>query len=238
MESFLNVMSNKRKIIAVIPARGGSKRLPGKNTKLFCGKPLISWTIEAAKKSKYLDEILITSDDSSILEIANKYGVSFIDRPKSLAIDTANTSDVLLHALSMQNLEFDFVILLQPTSPLRSHKQIDEAIELLFEKSSVSIVSVCECEHSPVWSNRLPGNFSMKGFVSEGYEGARSQDIDIYYRLNGAIYIIDITVFKKLRKLLIDDSYAYVMNTENSIDIDTIYDFVCAESLMNFNFKK
>ena len=231
-------MSNKRKIIAVIPARGGSKRLPGKNTKLFCGKPLISWTIEAAKKSKYLDEILITSDDSSILEIANKYGVSFIDRPKSLAIDTANTSDVLLHALSMQNLEFDFVILLQPTSPLRSHKQIDEAIELLFEKSSVSIVSVCECEHSPVWSNRLPGNFSMKGFVSEGYEGARSQDIDIYYRLNGAIYIIDITVFKKLRKLLIDDSYAYVMNTENSIDIDTIYDFVCAESLMNFNFKK
>ena len=231
-------MYNNKKIITVIPARGGSKRLPGKNTKNLCGKPLISWTIEAAKESKYLDKVVVTSDDNSIFEIASAHNVSFIDRPKSLASDIATTSDVLLHAINEQESEFDFLVLLQPTSPLRSDMQIDEAIELLFKKGSDSIISVCECEHSPVWSNKLPENLSMKEFIPERYTHTRSQDIDTYYRLNGAIYIIDINIFRKNKALLTDDSYAYIMNSEDSIDIDTMYDFICAESLMSYKLKK
>ena len=225
-------MINKKRVVAFIPARSGSKRLVGKNTKLLCGKPLISWTIEAAINSKYVDEVVITSNDVAVKKIAMSYGVSFVARPEELANDLASTSDVLLHALSLQTSKVDIVVLLQPTSPLRSHYQIDQAIELLREKDEKPIVSVSKCEHSPVWSNTLSKNLSMKGFMLDQYSTYRSQDLDSYYRLNGAIYIASILDFMRDKVFLTDDSYAFIMEPQDSIDIDTEYDFICAEALM------
>jgi len=225
-------MINDKKIIAIIPARGGSKRLLGKNTKLLCGKPLISWTIEAAKKSKYLDTTVITSDDDVVRKIANDYDVAFLQRPELLANDNAVSADVLLHALNAQKIEFDLVVLLQPTSPLRTHYQIDQAIEVLLEKNAKSIVSVCKSDHSPIWSNLLPEDLSMKGFMLDKYAAQRSQDLEVFYRLNGAIYIVNIIDFVREKKFLTDESFAFLMNQQDSIDIDTEYDFICAEALM------
>ena len=174
--------------LAIIPARGGSKRLPRKNLLDLCGKPLIAWSIEAALKSKYISKVIVSSDDEEILNIAKEYKADFIKRPDELASDTATTFDALKHTLENVG-KYDYVVLLQPTSPLRSEKHIDEAIELLEEKSADAIISVCEMEHSPLWSNILDENLDMSNFLRDEVLNKRSQDLPKYYRLNGAIYI-------------------------------------------------
>ena len=130
---------NNRTFLAIIPARGGSKRLPRKNVLDLNGKPLIAWSIEAGVKSSYINKVLVSSDDSEILEISKQYGAEIIIRPDELASDTATTFDAIKH--SIENSEpYDYVILLQPTSPLRDTKQINEAIDLLIEKNADAIV--------------------------------------------------------------------------------------------------
>ena len=174
--------------LAIIPARGGSKRLPRKNLLDLCGKPLIAWSIEAALKSKYISKVIVSSDDEEILNIAKEYKADFIKRPDELASDTATTFDTLKHTL--ENVEkYDYVVLLQPTSPLRTEKHINEAIELLEEKNADAIISVCEMEHSPLWSNTLDENLDITNFLRDEVLNKRSQDLPKYYRLNGAIYI-------------------------------------------------
>ena len=174
--------------LAIIPARGGSKRLPRKNILDLCGKPLISWSIEAALKSKYISKVVVSSDDEEILNISSNFGADIIKRPYELANDTATTFDTVKHTID--NFEnYDYIVLLQPTSPLRNENQIDEAIELLEEKQADAIVSVCEMDHSPLWSNILPEDGNMRGFLREEILNKRSQDLEKYYRLNGAIYI-------------------------------------------------
>ena len=174
--------------LVIIPARGGSKRLPRKNLLDLCGKPLIAWSIEAALKSKYISKVIVSSDDEEILNIAKEYKADFIKRPDELASDTATTFDALKHTL--ENVEkYDYVVLLQPTSPLRTEKHIDEAIELLKEKNADAIISVCEMEHSPLWSNTLDEDLNMSNFLRDEVLNKRSQDLPKYYRLNGAIYI-------------------------------------------------
>ena len=174
--------------LAIIPARGGSKRLPRKNILDLCGKPLISWSIEAALKSKYISKVVVSSDDEEILNISSNFGADIIKRPYELANDTATTFDAIKHTIN--NLEkYDYIVLLQPTSPLRNEKHIDEAIELLEEKQADAIVSVCEMDHSPLWSNTLPEDGNMRGFLREEILNKRSQDLEKYYRLNGTIYM-------------------------------------------------
>ena len=174
--------------LAIIPARGGSKRLPRKNILDLCGKPLISWSIEAALKSKYISKVVVSSDDEEILNISSNFGADIIKRPYELANDTATTFDAIKHTIN--NLEkYDYIVLLQPTSPLRNEKHIDEAIELLEEKQADGIVSVCEMDHSPLWSNTLPEDGNMRGFLREEILNKRSQDLEKYYRLNGTIYM-------------------------------------------------
>ena len=152
--------------LAIIPARGGSKRLPRKNILDLCGKPLISWSIEAALKSKYISKVVVSSDDEEILNISSNFGADIIKRPYELANDTATTFDTVKHTID--NFEnYDYIVLLQPTSPLRNENQIDEAIELLEEKQADAIVSVCEMDHSPLWSNTLPKDGNMRGFLRE-----------------------------------------------------------------------
>lgn len=227
-------MINDLRVLAIIPARGGSKRLPGKNTKNLNGKPLIAWTIISALKSKYIDRLIVSTDNAEIATVSEEYGaeVPFI-RPSSLSSDIASTRDVVLHAVSELSDEFDLIVVLQPTSPLRITSDIDNSLELLESRSGDGVVSVCECEHSPLWSNRLPENKSMKGFLSSEIQGLRSQDIPKYFRLNGAVYVY--STAKYLRSdfdLNTSNAYAFEMSIERSVDIDTKVDFMLANALM------
>jgi CMP-N,N'-diacetyllegionaminic acid synthase len=220
-------MYKDKTFLAIIPARGGSKRLPRKNILDLCGKPLILWTIEAGLKSKYIDRVIVSSDDKDILNISKNNGAEIIKRPDELSNDTATTFDVIKHTI--ENIsKYDYIVLLQPTSPLRSKKHIDDAIELLEKKEANAVVSVCEMEHSPLWSNILDDSLSMKDFLKDEILNKRSQDLEKYYRLNGAIYIC------QSKKLLEEKSFAYIMDKRNSIDIDEEIDFKMAE----FFFRK
>ncbi len=229
-------MLNGKTFLAIIPARGGSKRLPRKNVLDLVGKPLIGWTIDAAKNSKYIDRIVVSSDDAEILQIAHDLKVEKIKRPNELASDTSTTFAVIEHVIQQCVCKFDFIVLLQPTSPLRNARHIDEAIELLVERDADAIVSVCETEHSPLWANTLPDNRSMDAFISQDMVNTRSQDLPKYFRLNGAIYICNTDQFKQYKTLLIDrNSYAYEMIQADSVDIDTQIDFSLAEIQLNSN---
>jgi CMP-N,N'-diacetyllegionaminic acid synthase len=226
---------NGKTFLVIIPARGGSKRLPRKNVLELSGKPLIVWSIEAGLKSKYIDKVVVTSDDDEILSISKEYGAEIIKRPDYLANDTAKTFDAIKHTI--ENMQkYDYIVLLQPTSPLRNEFHIDEAIELLELKKADAVVSVCEMEHSPLWSNTLPKDDNMNSFLKDEVLNKRSQDLETYYRLNGAIYIC------KTEKLLSEESFflkdnifAYKMDRLNSIDIDEEIDFLIAKIIKERN---
>ncbi len=226
-------MYQKKSFLAIIPARGGSKRLPHKNILDLNGKPLIAYTIEAGLESKYIDTIVVSSDHNEILSIAKDYNIEFIKRPQELATDTATTFDTVKHVLDNSIRDYDYIVLLQPTSPLRDGKHIDQAIELLAIKHADAIVSVCKMEHSPLWSNVLPSNLSMENFLDEKIKNQRSQDLPDYFRLNGAIYICN--TYKLLKEksfLLKEKNFAYVMDRESSIDIDEEIDFKMAKMII------
>lgn len=225
-------MHNNKSFLGIIPARGGSKRLPRKNILDLAGKPLIVWTIEASLKSRYIDKTIVTSDDDEILAISEKYGASVIKRPQELASDTATTFDAIKHTID--NMEkYDYIVLLQPTSPLRNEKHIDEAIELLEEKNADAVISVCEMEHSPLWSNTLPEDNNMSNFLRDDIKNKRSQDLPTYYRLNGAIYICNINrMIKEKTMFLKDNIYAYKMDRKSSVDIDEEIDFDIAKTII------
>jgi CMP-N,N'-diacetyllegionaminic acid synthase len=223
--------------LAIIPARGGSKRLPRKNLLDLGGKPLIAWSIESALKSKYISKVIVSSDDEEILQISLNFGANIIKRPDELASDTATTFDTIEHTI--KSLEkYDYVVLLQPTSPLRSEKHIDEAIELLEEKDADAIISVCEVEHSPLWCNTLDENLNMSNFLCDEVLNKRSQDLEKYYRLNGAIYICKTDKLLENKGFFIKENiFAYVMRRGYSIDIDEEIDFKIAEILINIKIK-
>lgn len=224
--------------LAIIPARGGSKRLPRKNVLDLGGKPLIAWTIEAALGCAYLDELMVTTDDVEVAEVAKGYGaaVPFL-RPAILASDTATSFDAIKHAIEFYRDElgkrFDYVVLLQPTSPMRSSKDISDAIGMLAHKGADAVISVCEADHSPLWMNTLPPDRSMAGFIRDEVKNKRSQDMETFYRLNGAIYICSVDKLLKQQTFLIDGSiFAYPMSAENSVDIDTKMDFLIATCIL------
>lgn len=226
-------MLDGKKVIAVIPARGGSKRLPGKNIKHLGGKPLIAWSIDTAKKSKYIDRVIISTDNENIAEVALRYDgdVPFL-RPQELADDNADTNGVILHVLNQIDESFGYVVLLQPTSPLRNTEDIDLLFESFDEKTD-GVVSVCSCEHSPLWANTLPDDMTMGHFFPESIIGKRSQDLPTYYRLNGSIYAFKVESFVKNKGIFYSDKVkAYKMPIERSVDIDTIVDFHIAEAML------
>ena len=225
-------MKNRR-YLAIIPARGGSKRLPRKNILNLNGKPLISYSIEAGVNSRYINKVVVTSDDNEILNIAKKYPIDTIKRPDELASDTASSFDAIKHTIDNLNEEYEYIVLLQPTSPLRNEKHIDDAIKFLEQKDADAVISVCEMEHSPLWSNTLPENLDMSNFLRDEIKNKRSQDLPTYYRLNGAIYICKTDILLKEKSFFIKDKiYAYVMDKEYSIDIDEKIDFNFAEMIL------
>lgn len=223
------------KKIAIIPARSGSKGLPDKNIRELCGKPMLAYSIEAAKKSGKIDVVHVSTDSEYYAEIARKYGadVPFL-RSEELSGDTATTWDAVrfvLEEYKKLGKQFDVVTLLQPTSPLRIAEDIIKASDLYSLKSATAIVGVCEMEHSPLWSNTLSENLCMDGFLSKATNVQR-QKLDTYYRINGAMYMIDSQIIINKQEIYGEKSYAYIMPKERSIDVDDLMDFKIAEMYM------
>ncbi len=229
-------MYENKSILAIIPARSGSKGLANKNIRLLFGKPLIVWTIEQAFASNHIDKIIISTDDEEIAEVSRKTGadVPFI-RPKELATDETSSMDVVLHAIDwIEKFDkaYDLIILLQPTSPNRISEDIDNSIELIFHKNASSIVSVCKVDHHPHWSNTLPPDGCMVNFVRTEIAYQNRQELSNFYRLNGAIYLAYCDYLKTQKSFFGDETYAYIMPGERSIDIDCQIDFEFAEFLL------
>lgn len=232
-------MYRKKKFLALIPARGGSKRIPKKNLLKLNGKPLVAWSIEAALKSQYIDKVVVSTDNSDIAKISKKYGAKVpFKRPKKFATDNSSRSDVINHIIQFYKKKklqiFDYIVYLQPTSPLRDEKDIDKAIRLMFKKKAEVVVSVCELEHPLAWTGVLPKDKNMKNFFKNpSVTLIKSQDLEKNYRLNGAIFLFKIEKFLKKNNIFISKKiFAYEMPKQKSIDIDTYYDFKIAEVLI------
>ena len=226
-------MKKTNKILAVIPARGNSKALPGKNIKPLCGKPMLAWTIEAMLSSGVDAKIIVSTDDAKIAEVAKSYKIEAMPlRPKSLSTDTAPSNEVLLYEierLGKAGETFDIVIKLQPTSPLREGKDIYNAVSLFSRKKAQAIVSVSLVGTHPYWMNTLPTDGNMSKFIRPEALSTGRQKLPVFYRLNGAVYISQVERFKECRSFFSKGTYAYVMPQERSVDVDTELDFKTAE---------
>lgn len=222
--------------IAIIPARSGSKGLPDKNIKLLHDKPLLAYSIEVAEKSGLFDCIHVSTDSERYEQIAREYGadVPFV-RNEELSGDTAGSWEVVRWVLGQyaaRGQRFDMVTLLQPTSPLREAEDIKQAYHLFEEKAADAVVSVCEMDHSPLWSNTLPEDGSMDGFLDQVADAGRQQ-LPTYYRINGAIYMLRTALLAEgAPGLYREGTYAYVMPKERSVDIDDALDFAIAETIL------
>ncbi|MEI4769607.1 acylneuraminate cytidylyltransferase family protein [Psychrobacillus sp. FJAT-51614] len=225
----------KPSFLAIIPARGGSKGIPRKNIKELAGKPLIAWTIEEAKKSKYINRIILSSEDAEIIEVAKRYGceVPFI-RPVELAQDNTPGIDPVIHAIE-RCPGFDYVVLLQPTSPLRTVEDIDGIIETLLNKEANFCVSVVEPNQSPYWMYNLNENGRMDPVIKQANFAVRRQDLPNVYSLNGAVYVANVEKLKVENSFITNETVGYVMPRERSFDIDTEVDFyLCEQMLRNY----
>lgn len=221
--------------LAIITARGGSKSIPRKNIKMLAGKPLIVWTIQAARSSTLLDRVIVSTDDSEIAAISSAAGaeVPFL-RPAKLALDETPSLPVLQHAVrwleANENFHPDLVVTLQPTSPLRRAEHIDEAIALELETNADAVVSVSRAP-SPFWMKRLEGN-RVFPFMPDAPEYTRRQDLPPVYRVNGAVYVTRYKVLMEQNRIQGHDTRAIVMDDESSIDVDTLLDFKFAELVL------
>ena len=219
--------------IAVITARSGSKGLKDKNIKLLNGKPLMAYTIEAAKQSGCFACIHVSTDSEEYATIARKYGaeVPFL-RDSRLASDTTGSWEVVravIDKYGQNGMRFEKAMLLQPTSPLRTAEDIKNAFTLMADKNADTVVGVCEMDHSPLWSNTLPKDGNMSGFKSKTFLMSRQQ-LPVYYRINGAVYLVNVDYLMKEGELYGKDSYAYIMPKERSIDIDSLFDLLLVET--------
>jgi len=230
-------MFNNQRMIAIIPARSGSKGLPNKNIRLLNGKPLLAYSILQAQETGIFDEIFLSTDSQEYADIARQYGANapFL-RSGELASDSASTWDCVVEALEQYSRigkEYDLFVVLQPTSPLRTAQDIVNTLKKMLLNNADSVVSVCEADHSPLLCNTLPENQSMKDFIRPEITSKTRQELPPYYRINGAIYAVRTSFFLNAQTIYDGNSLAYVMPRERSIDIDTLFDFSLAECLLN-----
>ncbi|MBX5437765.1 MAG: acylneuraminate cytidylyltransferase family protein [Alicyclobacillaceae bacterium] len=219
-------------VLAVIPARGGSKGVPRKNLREVAGKPLLAWTIEAGRASRYIDRLVLSSEDPEIIDVAKRWGceVPFV-RPEALARDETSAMDTVLHALN--EIEgFDYVVLLQPTSPLRLAEDIDRCLETCLGCGSWAGVTVTQVDKSPFWMYRLDERMRLSPLLPSAKPPLRRQESEAVYVLNGAVYAAEIKRLRAVRSFLSSDTVASVMPRERSIDIDTEFDLWLAELLL------
>lgn len=234
-------MSYRAKVLAVIPARAGSKRLPGKNVMNLGGIPLIAWSIRSALAANVFDQVLVSTDDPTTAKIAIDHGaVAPWLRPKELSTDGASSVDVVLHALSAYEsagIMTDSVMLLQPTSPFRSAQTIQRAISLHQEAGNVPVVSMCPAKAHPAWCFAVDATGHMRPYVGGGAVPTRSQDLPAAYQLNGAIYLATVGHLRRERSFLCSHTRALIVaGPEESIDIDDAWDWRLAECIANGSF--
>jgi len=226
------MIENKR-VLAIIPARGGSKGIPRKNIVPLCGKPLIAWTIEAARNSAYIDRVILSSEDPEIIEVARQWGcnVPFV-RPAELSADATPGIAPVLHALTTLPELYDYVVLLQPTSPLRNSSDIDGVIEKVAKDGHPACVSVTSAAKSPQWMFHLDACARLVPFMDKAQIAATRQELTQLYLLNGAVYVAEVAWLMKSRSFISPETAAHVMPEVRSVDIDTPLDLRLCELLM------
>ena len=235
-------MYNKSRILAIVPARSGSKGLVGKNIKNLCGKPLIGWSIESGLKSKYIDEVMLSTDSKEIAEIAKRYGadVPYL-RPKDLATDSSTTFDVVKHVIDfyqdVKNKKFDYIVLLEPTSPLREDDDIDSMIEKLLDsnKKYDSIISIGEVHEHPSIMKKIIAS-SLDSYCENLEMKSRRQDNDKAYFPYGVAYIVDTKILLDEQTFYTKKNTYYEVKRYQCYEIDDIYDFLAIENIMKYEW--
>lgn len=225
-------MIENKSVLAIIPARGGSKGVPRKNIRDVAGKPLIAWTIEEAKKSEYIDRLVVSTDDQEIADVAAQWGgeVPFL-RPAELAQDETPGIAPVIHMLTTSEYEYDLVVLLQPTSPLRTTEDIDGAIALMVSRNANACVSVVAPDKSPYWMYFVDSTGHLVPLLEGDY--ARRQDIPPVYALNGAVYVAEVSWLLRKQSFVSDETVAYIMPKDRSIDIDTETDLAISNIILS-----
>ena len=231
-------MYKGKTFLAIIPARGGSKGLPMKNIKKLCGKPLIVWSIEAGLKSKYLDEVATSTDCQDIADVSKQHGAStpFL-RPGHLASDISTSFDAIKHAIDYYknklNKKFDYIVLLEPTSPLRESSDIDSAIENLMNSNADSIVGVGRTEdQNPAFLVLKDGNNYISGYENKNMEVLRRQDINDVYFFEGSVYISKVDTLLDKKTFYHQNTIGYEVSKYKSLEIDDMDDFIMVEAIM------
>lgn len=236
-------MINDLSVIAIIPARGGSKGLPGKNIRPILGKPLIGWSIEQALASRYIDEVVVSTDCPEIIEISRKFGANVpFKRPAKLAGDNSTTIDVLIHCLDWfeeNNKSFDILVLLEPTSPIREVSDIDNSLTILISKELGSVVSVSKTEgQNPAFCFKKNDDSKMSPLLESQPTNLRRQDIEPVYFLDGTIYSSFTSSLRNQKSFYHDCTFGFEVPKWKSLEIDDIIDFSMVESVMrHMNFK-
>lgn len=225
------VMIENKKVLAIIPARGGSKGIPKKNIKAVSGKPMINYTIEAARECDYIDKVIVSTDDEEIAEISMKAGavVPFL-RPDELAVDDAELIDVVMHAIEFYERKaerYDIIVLLQPTSPLRTSEDLQKALEYYMRKGEKSLLSISEVSEHPKMMRKFNDENELQKMLGEDGDGTESGSKK-YYKVNGAIFINSMSELSEKTKFE-NNVMGYVLSKEHGIDIDVPEDVVVAE---------
>lgn len=237
-------MYKQYKTLALVGARGGSKGLPGKNIKELNGEPLIGWTLKSLKYSQYVDEIFVSTDSEEIAEVSRRYGVEVPSlRPAFLAEDTSSSIDFMLYTIQLleeQGRKFDYVILLEPTSPLRKKSDIDEMIKLAGDNpESDGVISVGEVhgEH-PVLMKKIDQDGKVTSYIGDTPKVCRRQAFDKAYFPYGVGYLIKISKLKEQQTIYTDNILPYYIERWQNYEVDDIYDFVCIEHIMQMEVDK
>lgn len=232
-------MINQKKVLAIIPARGGSKGLPGKNIRPLQGLPLLAWPIKAALNSRYIDRVIVTTDDTHIAEIAKQHGadVPFI-RPAHLALDSSPSSEAILHALdfcAMDEGEYDYVVLLEPTSPLTESADVDSALEMLIAGNGRAIVGASRVKSShPVYCATIGDDKFLKPYHRDSFaKPVRRQDVDDLYFFDGSLYISEVKKYRETVTFYHESTLPYIVPAWKALEIDTLLDFFMIEAVMN-----
>ena len=221
-------MIDSKKVLAVIPARQGSKGLPGKNNRMLAGKPLLGWTIAAAQNSQYIDRLVLSSNDSLAMDYARSVNCEVpFSRTEELSSDKVAGVDVVIDAVN-RCPGFDYVLLLQPTSPLRTSEDIDESLRFIMECKATTCISIVESLSNPHWMYYRNSKNELTQVLG-GQIITRRQELPLVYEPNGAIYIADIKYLLDERTLITTDTVGYEMPRDRSIDIDDLDDFNAAE---------
>ena len=228
-------MYKNKTFLAIIPARGGSKGLPRKNIKELCGKPLIAWSIETGLSSKYIDKLMVTTDSPEIANIAEKYGanVPFL-RPSYLASDTATTFDTVKHVIDFYDDTFDYIILLEPTSPLREEGDIDNMIEKIVDSQNLfdSIISIGESHEHPSIMKKITETGQIMNYCQSLEMKSRRQDNDTAYFPYGVAYIVKTSAFMEEKTFYTQRCNSYKVERYQCYEIDDMYDFLMIESIL------